>query len=75
MADPKVLTESTERADGKFVHSCGTTLLGARVHHSIWDGPFPCSGSGRVEVEIVPYCPTCQEKPSEHGAPIEVPWR
>lgn len=49
---------------------CGTVLLGVRVHHPIHDGPFPLSGSGQVQIEVVPYCPTCQEKPSEYGNPI-----
>jgi hypothetical protein len=73
MPDYPVLAESTRQAAGGWVHDkCGTELLGAKVYHPIHDGPFPLSGSGRVEIETVPYCPTCQEKPKEQGAPINV---
>jgi hypothetical protein len=64
-----VILESTR--DGKdWSHSCGTTLLGATVSHSIHDGPSPLSGGGQVHREIVLYCPKCQAKPSANGAPI-----
>jgi hypothetical protein len=56
--------------DGWECKTCGHAIMAAQVHHPIWDGPFPCSGSGRVHVEEVPYCPTCEEKPSSSGAPI-----
>jgi hypothetical protein len=49
---------------------CGANILGAQVAHSVWDGPFPCSGSGQVEYETVPYCPNCETKPGFHGSPI-----
>lgn len=64
-----VLDES-QLVAGDWIHSCGTVLLGARVHHSVHDGPFPLSGHGEVRVEIVPYCPTCQPTPSPNGSPI-----
>lgn len=64
-----ILEESTHH-DGEWTHTCGTVLLGARVHHPIHDGPFPLSGSGQVHIETVPYCPTCEEAPSPHGRPI-----
>ena len=53
---------------------CGATILAVKVAHPIWDGPFPCSGSGRCEYEEVPYCPKCEKQPSFTGAPINVPW-
>lgn len=66
-----ILTESTRQSDGGWKHDkCGTELLGANVHHPIHDGPFPLSGYGNVEIEVVPYCPTCEPKPSESGSVI-----
>lgn len=50
--------------------NCGGDILGERVAHTILDGPFPLSGSGRVRYEIVPYCPKCEQKPNFHGTPI-----
>lgn len=50
---------------------CGGALLGVRVAHPIWDGPFPCSGSGQCKYEQAPYCPTCEKEPSQSGNPIE----
>ncbi len=47
-------------------------IMGARVAHPIWDGPFPMSGSGRCEYETVPYCSKHEQKPDFHGTPIEV---
>ncbi len=60
-----------EQKDGTFkCRACGETILAVRVAHPIWDGPFPCSGSGRCWYELVPYCPKCDEKPGPHGLPI-----
>jgi len=69
-----VLTESTrEKGEGKpYIHSCGETVMRARVAHPIWDGPFPMSGSGRCNYEIWPFCPQCEEEPSFHGSPIDL---
>jgi hypothetical protein len=49
---------------------CGAAALSAQVAHPVWDGPFPCSGSGQCEYEDVPYCPTCETKPAFDGSPI-----
>jgi hypothetical protein len=65
-----VLTESIGKPGVGYTHSCGTEILSKRVAHPIWDGPFPCSGSGQCEYETVPYCPKCEEEPSSSGAPI-----
>jgi rubrerythrin len=51
--------------------TCGGPVMGARVAHSVWDGPFPCSGYGEVRYSIEPYCPNCETEPSFHGAPIQ----
>lgn len=64
-----VLAECQQTDEG-WVHSCGATLLAARVHHTVHDSPIPLAGSGAVQVQTVPYCPTCHEKPSDYGAPI-----
>lgn len=52
--------------------TCGSEIVAAQIAHPIWDGPFPCSGSGQCNYESVPYCPKCEEKPSFHGFPITV---
>lgn len=49
---------------------CDDTIKSTPVAHSIHDGPFEMSGSGRVHYEDVPYCNNCEEKPSYHGFPI-----
>ena len=65
-----VLTESTGNCDVGYTHNCGAKILGKTVAHPIWDGPFPCSGSGKCEYESVPYCPVCEEEPNSSGEPI-----
>lgn len=69
-----VLTESAGKKGVGYKHKCGTEIMGASVHHPIWDGPFACSGGGEVHVETVPYCPKCETKPDSRGAPIDVPF-
>jgi len=69
-----VLTDSTGKEGVGFTHKCGTKIMGARVAHPIWDGPFACSGSGQCHYETVPYCPKCETEPSFHGVPIDVPF-
>ena len=65
-----VLTESEGKEGVGFVHKCGIEILAVSRAHPIWDGPFPCSGSGQCHYEQVPYCSKCEEKPSSSGAPI-----
>ena len=50
---------------------CQEVIMGATVAHSIHDGFFPLSGSGKCEYETVPYCPKCESKPNYHGSPIQ----
>ena len=69
-----VLAESEGKDGVGFKHKCGTEIMGARVAHPIWDGPFPMSGSGRCHYETVPYCPNCETEPNFHGSPIDVPF-
>ena len=69
-----VLIESTGKEGVGFKHDCGETIMGARVAHPIWDGPFACSGSGAVHTKIVPYCPKCEIEPNFQGAPIDIPF-
>lgn len=66
-----VLEESRDDGCDGYIHSCGETILGARVAHPIHDGLFPLSGSGKCKYETVPYCPKCEEKPDFHGSPIK----
>lgn len=50
---------------------CKSSIMAKTVTHPIWDGPFPCSGSGRVHSEQVPYCPKCEKEPSSFGTPLD----
>lgn len=50
--------------------TCGAEILGGKVAHTVRDGPFPCSGSGEVQYEYVPYCPACESPPNFHGSPV-----
>lgn len=63
--------EASKRKEGDLCDKCGTPLEVTRVAHPIHDGPFPLSGSGKCEYEMVPYCPKCETKPSFHGAAIK----
>lgn len=45
--------------------TCGSKILGGIIRKPIWDSPFgDCSGEGRCDSEIVPYCPKCEKDPS-----------
>lgn len=62
-----------EKGDDQWeCKTCGATIMAILVRHPVWDGPFPCSGLGRVETVPAPYCPNCEEEPSSRGAPIRV---
>lgn len=66
-----ILDECTRHENGEYTHNvCGTKIMTVNVRHPVHDGPFPLSGSGEVDLELVPYCPNCQERPSEQGAPV-----
>jgi len=65
-----VLTESTGCSHDGYIHHCGTEVASRRVLYPIWDGPFPCSGSGKCHSQEVPFCPKCEEEPASSGAPI-----
>lgn len=58
--------------DGYKCLNCDSDILVASVAHSIHDGPFPLSGSGKCEYEQVPYCPKCEKKPDFHGSFITI---
>ena len=47
---------------------CHSHIQQTTGYASVHDGPFPGSGSGRVLHYPIPYCPTCEEKPT--GAAI-----
>ncbi|NIM47498.1 MAG: hypothetical protein GTN40_05085 [Candidatus Aenigmarchaeota archaeon] len=67
-----ILNQSVWDEEGsQWMHSCGVLLMSAVVIHSIHDGPFPLSGSGRTWREEVPFCPACQEMPDEQGSPTK----
>lgn len=67
-----ILLDSTRREDGTWFHNpCGTDLETAIVNHSIHDGPGPLGGGGEVFRESVPWCPTCDTRPSPNGPPLK----
>jgi hypothetical protein len=66
----KIIYKQTN--DGFKCMDCGSDILVASVAHSIHDGPFPLSGSGKCEYEQVPYCPKCEKKPDFHGSFITI---
>jgi len=47
-----------------YCYACGTEAKVVERTVPIWDGPFPCSGSGRVESYFAFYCSTCDPQPS-----------
>ncbi len=49
---------------------CGSPILAAYVARPVHDGPFPGSGFGECKLEVIPYCPSCEEKPDYNGPPI-----
>jgi len=61
-----------QSGDGFVCTECGSEIQATTVAHPIWDGPFSCSGSGKVQNETVPYCPNCEKKPDYSGSPIQV---
>lgn len=65
-----VLSESKGKEGEGYTHSCGTQIMGAKVAHPIWDGFFPCSGSGQCWYETIPYCPNCEIQPDFSGSPV-----
>ena len=56
-----------QKSDGYSCLDCNVGIMAVERIHSIHDGLFPLSGSGKVEREQIPYCPKCEEKPSTHG--------
>jgi hypothetical protein len=57
--------------DGEYqrcVHcQCHIEIVGAyiSIHEAMFEGQ--CAGSGRCVRLAVPYCPTCERRPQEHG--------
>lgn len=67
-----ILTESTITPEGYYRHNkCGQLLDAKTVSHPVWWKDLgPCSGTGEVHTEVVPYCKTCGPEPSSTGAPV-----
>lgn len=56
----------TRREDGLFLCSkCKEEIDALIIKHSVHDGPFPLSGSGKVVDEVVPYCGKCEAVPDK----------
>ena len=65
------IKDDIPQEDGSYkCKVCGSDILGKEVNHPIWDGPFPCSGSGKCSRSIEPYCPKCDQEPRSSGSPI-----
>jgi hypothetical protein len=62
-----VSTESSGQPDGSNIHSCGTTLKVARLilEHRINIERPDEGGNGKKRICFVPFCPTCEEIPSD----------
>lgn len=61
------LYKTIDNGQNWFCVKCKGEIDGVTVHHPIHDGPFALSGSGRVETEMVPYCPHCEKEPNSSG--------
>lgn len=46
---------------------CDSDILVADIAHTVRDGFFALSGSGKVKREQMPYCPKCETKPNFSG--------
>ncbi len=65
----KVLGESTLDDTTKgWKHKCGAILMGKTVFLTVRDGVSSLSGSGEVQREVVPYCPTCEPNIRTYGS-------
>ncbi len=53
---------------GAWMHSCGTRLAAVTVSHPLHLRAMPLAGFGEVRSEEVPFCPSCQTKPSPNGS-------
>ena len=59
-----------KQPDGHYkCRKCGGEIMGKTVTQPVWDGLFPCSGSGQVVSSQVPYCPKCDTEPNASGLP------
>lgn len=52
--------------------TCNDEIKQVTITFPIHDGPFAMSGSGKVERQVFPYCPTCEVKPEIKGLPITI---
>jgi hypothetical protein len=66
------LSKYEQRGRDWFCKKCGSQILAVIRYYPIWDGPFPCSGSGEVGSENIPFCPQCEEKPDSRGTPSAI---
>lgn len=65
-----VLARYRESEQDFVCNECGSEILTTTVAHTVRDGLFAFSGSGRVQNETVPYCPHCEKEPEFHGKAI-----
>lgn len=66
----KVAYKTTDNGENWWCNECGSEIRCVEQTRPIHDGPFPLSGSGRVHIEQVPYCPKCETIPETRGVPI-----
>jgi hypothetical protein len=66
--DPcKILEESVQDAEGKYIHTCGQILIGKVVHITVIGTGPNRAGSGEVVRMIQPCCPPCGIEPPDRG--------
>lgn len=60
-----------KEGDGFLCSACRGEVNALIIKHSVHDGPFPLSGSGKVVDEAVPYCEECEAIPDKIiGTPV-----
>jgi len=57
----KVVSQDARGNQTYACNDCDSEIMAKTIASPVWDGPIPCSGSGRVESKNVPYCPNCEE--------------
>ena len=67
-----IYTQSKDGDVTPHCYGCGTEIQFKEKRHSVWfkefSGPV---GGGEVRVKHIPYCPTCEIEPDDHGVIIE----
>lgn len=65
-----VIARYRDKEEDFVCTKCGSEILTRTVAHTVRDGLFAFSGSGKVQTETVPYCPKCEHIPGYHGKAV-----